>query len=169
MAIHLSSISATFFVNLLNRLGVKPPPPDGFDLINTVQPVSIVDSDISIPAVTAPALIDTCATQGDVAAPVAATLLADAGAVAAGGNFHYVISFCSTFEGNGTTVEVVRRNAANNADIWKIPLSAGVNACATSILDLRVTLAANERIIVRMGIQNGAAASTYHANIWTIA
>lgn len=169
MAIHLSSISATFFVNLLNRLGVKPPPPDGFDLINTVQPVSIVDTDLVLPVSSSTALLDLPFTQGTLAAPVATTLLADTGAQA-GGSFQATIQVGIDIggAGGGSPIEVARRNAANNADLWVMRFILGNASAAvpSTLFSGRFNLGVNERIIVRVGGQNFIAGQNVIANIW---
>lgn len=145
MPIHLSSISATFFINLLNRLGVKPPPPDGFDLINTVQPVSIVDQDVALNvATTEPAFA--LPFGGVTAAPGAAAVVADTGALAAGQWEFYII-----LNGVDTTVilqcEIQHRDAANAANIWA-GRSYGAGTTGQFLTQYRFgkTVAINERI-----------------------
>ncbi|MFI5176716.1 MAG: hypothetical protein ACHQKY_17790, partial [Terriglobia bacterium] len=108
MAVHLTSITNTFFVNLLTRLGVKPPPADGFDLINTVQPVSLVDSDITLPTFQSTQLIDTPFTAGVQVAPAIGTILADTLAQA-GGNFVAYISLSCDSPANDIADMIVAR------------------------------------------------------------
>lgn len=168
MPVHLTSISSTFFTNLLNRLGCKPPPPDGFDLINIVQPVSIVDADISIPAVATPQLIDTVFTQGNQVNPPAGTLLADTGPQVAG-NYNVYVQ-CGVDLGTQATLGWVlaRRNAANNADIWSMNFQTGSAGSAPSLLpfQLRVVLQANERIVIRSGVAAPGAGVNVLGNLW---
>src|SRR2546427_13101136 len=75
----LARITNTFFVSLINRLGIRPPPPEGFEISSVVQPVSIVDSDIAIPAAVSTTLMDTPVTRGEIVTPPADALLADSG------------------------------------------------------------------------------------------
>src|SRR5437879_1036974 len=88
----LSEITANFFVNLINRLGVRPPPADAFLLSNVVTPVSIVDADISIPAQLTTFLLDVPFTAGELLAPVANTVLADTLAQPAGNYNVFIIA-----------------------------------------------------------------------------
>src|SRR2546428_13281613 len=75
----LARITNTFFVSLINRLGIRPPPPEGFEISSVVQPVSIVDSDIAIPATVLTTLMDTPLTGGEIVTPAAGALLDDSG------------------------------------------------------------------------------------------
>lgn len=164
MAVHLTSISSTFFVNLLNRLGVKPPPADGFDLINTVQPVSIVDVDVAIPVSITPPLIDTVFSTGEQAAPAIGTVLADTGALAAG-NYTFMIAVGTDgVGGTERSFRVQRRDAANATNIWTQIFSAGGGTSA-NMFELRCVLAANERIRVTVGPT--AMVGVCQASIWT--
>jgi hypothetical protein len=164
----LSNITATFFVNLINRLGVRPPPPDGFDLINTVQPVSIVDSDITLSAVTTTLLLDTPFTEGILTGPASGTLMADTGAQAVGNYFVLVV-----VGGDGSTtvpgsVVLARRNAANNADVWAQVITWGSALYITPTFKFpgRIVLLAGERLIVRVGATSMGVAQTAQASIW---
>src|SRR5256885_292105 len=87
----LARITNTFFVSLINRLGIRPPPPEGFEISSVVQPVSIVDSDIAIPATVSTTLMDTPFTGGEIVTPAAGALLADSGSQPAG-NYNVVIT-----------------------------------------------------------------------------
>lgn len=163
-----SSITSTFFVSLINRLGIRPPPPDGFDLINTVQPVSIVDSDIVIPASITPQLMDIPFTAGDVVGAGAGAILADTGALAAG-NYQVLIQYGTDNSGAITTSLLFqRRDAANAANRWELRATcnsgAAVSPFSWMCQPFFVTLADNERI--RVVNQIAAALLTQKANIW---
>lgn len=168
MPIHLTSISNTFFTSLLARLGVRPPPADGFDLINTVQPISLVDSDIVLPVFSSSIALDLPFTEGDKTAPAASALLADTLAQP-GGTYNLYVQIGHDIGGSfGLAYELARRNAANNADIWMMKLSEGSAQYSTldHQLPLRVVLGVNERIVVRVGAQAVGAGETVRANIW---
>lgn len=152
---YLSHITSTFFTNLINRLGVRPPPPDGFDLINTVQPVSIVDSDITLSAVTSTLLLDTPFTAGEQAAPAADTVLADTGAQAAG-NYFARISWSATDGLNAVGIKIQRRNAANAANIWEDRINVPNGQSADGESNIRLVLQTNERLRVTSNTVAGA-------------
>jgi D-ribose pyranose/furanose isomerase RbsD len=171
MAIHLTSISATFFTNLLSRLGVKPPPADGFDLINTVQPVSLVDSDIVLPVSGSSQLLDLPFTAGKQTAPGLGTVLADTLAQGVGSYQLFVQLSVDGLISAPADLEIARRNAANNADLWVMmaPVGGGTELTLSWNIQVRVQLQANERIVVRVGAGNVAASVIVLANIWLTA
>jgi hypothetical protein len=161
----LAFITNTFFVNLINRLGVRPPPPQGFELSNVVQPVSIVDADISIPNVLTTSLLDTGSfTQGVLAGPNAGDLIADTGPQVAGNYLAHI------FVGNvldlvtNTGMILARRNAANNADVWSQLITTGGNV-PTVFLTMRFVLLVNERLRLTLKNTSGVG-SSYQGQIW---
>lgn len=161
----LARITATFFTTLINRLGIRPPFTDGFEISNVVQPVSIVDSDISISAVTTTQLLDSGFTNGEQAAPAANTVLADSGAQAAG-NYSVIVNLGCIDTANTQTLAIQRRDAANAANIWEtrfycVANTAGINRQWA----IRVALSANERIRI-VNINAGAAGSKYFGHLW---
>lgn len=165
----LSHITNTFFVSLINRLGVRPPPPDGFDLINTVQPVSIVDSDISLNAVASTILLDTPFTTGVNVAPGIGTVLADTGAQLLG-NYQVFCLMSVSDHAVFPSLGLERRDAANAANIWAqefyiTAVAAGVSSVISYQLSFRAQLQLNERIRVR-NIVAGGALSRYQVSIW---
>lgn len=162
MAVHLTSITSTFFVSLLNRLGCKPPPPEGFDLINTVQPVTLVDSDISLPVIATTMLCDVPATTGEQAVPGAGVLLADTGALPAG-NYNVLITVGLKAVAGGCDFIVERRNAANAANVWRQVRNLNVNGLAMFEQQFQARLSINERIRVETAV---GGTSTVEANIW---
>lgn len=166
----LSRITNTFFTNLINRLGVRPPPPEGFELVNVVQPVSIVDTDVPFTSLATTQLLNVPFTAGALLTPAAGTVLADIGPQAAGNYNIYVILSLDGGSNTNPTFQVARRNAANVADIWAFyaSISSGTAMTLPLIWSARVTLVANERIVVRVGAL-GLAAGTVQANIWLTA
>lgn len=151
----LARITATFFTSLLTRLGVRPPFAEGYILSNVVQPVTIVDSDISIPAAVSLPTIDSSNTAGDQTAPAVDTILADTGALAAG-DYNMVLT-CGIVNSTSALrgITLARRNAANSADIWTARLMANSTAAFVPI-SFRVRLQLSERIVCRTGILFGA-------------
>lgn len=163
----LSLITGTFFTSLLNRLGVRPPPPEGFLLSNVVLPVSVVDADISLPVSQTSILLDVnnVFTQGDVAAPAAGALLADTGAQNAG-NYNATITFGNDNNAaNYPTVRIQRRDAANAVTIWDILLNTGAGS-SMAPFNLRLVLAQGERLRIIQGPTAGT--NTSRANIFMI-
>lgn len=166
MAQFLSSITNTFFVNLINRLGVRPPPPDGFDLINTVQPVTIVDSEAGIISADTSQLLDIPFGVGQQANPGAAFVLADTGPQNAG-NWLLFILMQGIDAGGNPAFAVQRRDAANAANIWLQNIVGTVTSSVQGIIPLkmRVVLSQGERIRV---VTSGptTAGSLFQASIW---
>jgi len=158
----LSQITNNFFVSLINRLGVRPPPPESFVLSNVVQPVSIVDSDISIPAVLTTQRLDAPFSAGVLVAPVANTLMADTGALPAGDYQLLIWVGIGNVAGSGDFF-IQRRDAANAANIWQQLCFMNTNGPGYQLTPLVVTLAANERIRVFTRLNWSA---TGHASIW---
>lgn len=160
----LSQITATFFLDLINRLGVRPPPPEAFLLSNVVQPVSIVDSGVVLTATSSTAILGGPLTQGILAAPALGTLLADSGAVAVPGNFTFTL-FLGTDDASTRTAVVARRNAANSADVWAQLISSGIGS-VLGPFTMTVALLLNERLILRIGPANTSAGSSWQGSIW---
>jgi hypothetical protein len=163
----LSKITNTFFTNLINRLGVRPPPESAFFLDNVVKMVSLVDSDIALQAVLTTSVLDVPATQGEVASPVGAgALLADTGALPAG-NYSIVIMVGS--EGSAAAVydfRVQRRDAANAANVWSQQFMANVVGVDSYQFQFTARLLVNERI--RVITKNAATVGiSVQANIWS--
>jgi len=133
-----------------------------FELLTTVQPVSIVDSDIILPATANPTTIDVPFTAGDLVAPVAGTIMADTLAQAEG---IYDVLWTAASNDAGFIL-FQRRNAANAADIWFTRhRCATTEPSAGTYQALRVQLRLNERL--RLVVEtNAAGATTYRGNIW---
>ena len=156
-------------MNLLNRLGVRPPPPDGFDLINVVQPVTLVDSDIVLSVSSSSILLDLPFTGGYLLNPVAAAVLADTGAQVAGNYQVDVVIGGDAAAAVSFTAEIVRRNAANNGDVWTMPVVMKNDGTGMIRFQGRIALLLNERLIVRNKITLAATGLTVQANIWLAA
>jgi len=161
----LYQITANFFLGVINRLGVRPPPPEAFLLSNVVTPVTIVDTDIAIPAFNTTPALGAPFTQGPIAAPAAGTLLADTGAQLASGTITVTIFGAAALEPSGTTVLIQRRNAANAANIWETAANIGIQG-GNFPFSLQVPILLNERLRVVQGPQNGGVASTYQVTIF---
>jgi hypothetical protein len=159
----LARITATFFVSVINRLGIRPPFANGFEMSNVVQPVSIVDSDITLSAISTAQTIDTPATQGQVASPVGGTLLADTGQLL-NGTYSVFIQIGKAVN-NSADFLIQRRNAANAANIWEMMGSLEISGPGNLTYSLSCILQLNERI--RVIEFNNAGVTTVEANIWT--
>lgn len=161
----LAQITNTFFVSLITRLGVRPPPAEGFLLSNIVQPVTLVDSDISLSAVLTTQILG-APVSGSQAAPAVNTVIADAGALAAAGTYQFTFFLATEGETGNREMVIARRNAANAADVWAASIVAAAGGLAP--FNLTMTMGVSERVVVRMG--SGLAAtggSNYHASIFT--
>jgi len=158
----LFTISSTFFVSLLTRLGVKPPPSEGFSLINTVQPVSIVDIDTTLPVVTTSMLLGVPGTAGPLAAPAAGTLLATTGALNAG-NYNVTVWVGLTTAAGAGDFIIARRNAADAADIWRQQNKLSDATEGTFARTFQASLSLNERFSVRVA---AGGAANIESNIW---
>jgi len=164
----IARITATWFTALINRLGIRPPFSEGWEISNVVQPVSIVDSDISFSAVSTSQVMDTPFTAGVLAAPAAGTVMADTGAQNAG--TYQLFIFISAGDGGvSPSANLQRRDAANAANVWEQRIF-GVGSGPTGLsgvqpFSLRVILRDPERIRVTVNAAAGAG-SGYHASIW---
>lgn len=158
----LARITNTFFVTLINRLGVRPPPPEGFELSNVVQPVSIVDTDVVLTSVSSTPELGAPFTAGVTAAPALNTVLADTLAQAAG--FYNVRVVACSDEGVLGFMALQRRDAANAANIWSQLIYASQNEFID--FSFRTQLAANERIRVLKAIGNAGVGLNYQVSIW---
>lgn len=159
----LARITNTFFVSLINRLGVRPPFAEGFTLTNTVQPVSIVDTDVSISAFTTSPELNAVFSGGELAAPAINATLADTGAQAAGVYNATILIGNDEQSANARTVRVRRRNAADSADIWSQLIETQASVV---YLPLKVRLESGERIRVSQGPLAGSGGTTYQASIF---
>lgn len=162
----LARITSTFFTSLINRLGVRPPPDEGYLLSNVVTPVSLVDSDITLSAQVTTLNCSSPATQGELAAPVAATLLADTGPLAAG-TYNVLLMAGASIGGNfNIDFRLQRRDAANAATIWGQLFSINVNGAQNLVIPFRLTVADQERLRA-ISVTNSIAASLYQVSIFS--
>ena len=162
----LVPITNNFFVNLINRLGLKPPPGLGWLFSTVVQPVSVVDSDVTLSAIATTQILDTPFTQGEVASPVGANaLLADTGAQPAGNYSVFIMVGGDNGVAFGADFRIQRRDAANAANIWSQELLIDSAGTPNFVTSMTVTLATNERIRV---ITKAAASVgvSLQASIW---
>lgn len=161
----LARITSTFFVTLINRLGVRPPPADGFLLSNVVQPVSLVDSDIVLSAVVGTQTLDAGNSAGEQVNPASGTVLADTGAVTLAGV--YSIQFeVGWRDANNSTIIIQRRDAANATSIWEQRYYNWASlAMPPRTISFRVALAASERVRIVTGEASNVL-SKYFAAIW---
>jgi hypothetical protein len=126
---------------------------------DTVIPVAIVDSEITLSAATATPLVNAPASGGEIAVPAANTRLATTGALPAGP--YTMVFWIGANENNA--IRVRRRNAADTADIWAfrhVSANAGFQQFA-----LRLFLAVNEFVVVE-NVLVGGAGSIYQAAIF---
>jgi hypothetical protein len=142
----LSQITATFFVDLINRLGVRPPPAEAFLLSNVVQPVSIVDAGISIPTIQTTQLLDGSFSAGLLTSPIAGTILADTGPLAAGTYSIFAMIGVDNAVAGGIDFILGRRNAANAAYVWRQAGLINSTSQGNRSWALTVKLLLNERI-----------------------
>ena len=145
---------------LLNDLGVIQPP-GALYLARTLQPVSIVDSRVSLEAVATPPEWDAEQSNGEQVTAVAGTILADTGQLAAG---TYEFLFWSSHTEAGTNgVRFQHRNAANSANIsahcFGLPNGGNIITSKT------YTLALNERVRILL-VANAAAGAISQATIY---
>ncbi len=163
----VSRITATFFVSLINRLGVRPPPQDAFLLSNVVQPVSIVDAETGIIVSNAPIIYGLPLSAGPLAAPAINTVLADTGALLAG-SYDIKLWFFSYDAAVANQAELQYRDAANAASNWLQRVgNLGNGPPSGSLLELEfsLTLQASERVRVIL-ITAAGASSVYHASLF---
>jgi hypothetical protein len=158
---------STYFVTLINRLGIRPPPALGWTISDEIVPVTIVDSDITLATSSATALLDTDFTAGDLAAPVAGTVIADTGAQPAG-NYFAIIQCGADFGGGAVgSCRIQRRDAANAATLWDM-LYGQHNVQDSIFVQLHIALAVNERLRVIVGPTAYTAGSTVRGSIFLI-
>lgn len=144
----LARITATFFTDLINRLGIRPPFNEGFEYSNVVTPVSIVDAGVTLSSVSSTITLNTPFTAGPLAAGTAAnTVHADTGALAAGTYAVCMMVGADRTAGTFQTYLVQRRNAANAANIWEHQILQGQEG-GPWIANFTIKLDAGERLRV---------------------
>ena len=161
----LSKITANFFLGVINRLGVRPPPPESFELSNVVQPVALVDSDIAISAAQILQLGPLINSAGQVTNPAASAVLADTGALAVG-NYSIIILYGQEQSSAASSIVVQHRDAANATSIWSQMFSVGTRQLAP--IGLRDSFAAGERLRVIMGPNGSGATDVYQVSLFWV-
>ena len=135
------------FSALLTELGItlRPSAPLWW-LSDTISPVAIVNSQVTLNAVLTPAA-QIVSTEGVQVAPVDATLLADTGQLAAG--IHTFVIWVSAQGGNlPDAVTIAHRNAANDGSLFEHDAQWGQASGAWVNVEFTMTLqiATNERV-----------------------
>jgi len=158
-------ITSNVFPGLLERLGVRLTAPRVplYYLSDTVMPVSIVDSNITLDAVTVPG-VEIFATEGTKTAPAAGVDLADTGQLVAG-NFvcRVYCNFLDSLVNNILSIQ--HRNAADSANIWDYKFNGVAAVLNQFYFEFTEAFAANERLRVEV-LVTATAAMTYNGIIW---
>lgn len=165
----LRQISSTFFVNVMNRLGIRPPFDEPFTLVNNVQPVSIVDVDTNIPVTVTDPVFTTPASNGVQAAPAINTILADTGPLLSG-TWAFLVMI-EVGDGNAAAFSrtaLQHRNAANGANIWESnTFTTSGTPCHHRVFTFSKSMALNERMRA-INLVAGAVGSQYNVNIFSL-
>jgi hypothetical protein len=148
------------FPGVLRRLGLTNAELT-FDLLGAVVPVSIVDTDVILQASFLPPTFGAPASAGELAAPIATTVLADTGQLAAGTWAVRVRSNAST---GSQTCRWGKRNAADAAWVWSQYFALALTAQFYEEL-LVVTVDLNERFRCEVV---AAGAGIAQCNIWAV-
>jgi len=133
-------------------------------LSDTVIPVALVDSEVTLNASASTPLVNVPASGGELTAPAANTRLATTGALPAGP--YSMVFWVAANEQN--TARLRRRNAADTADVWSFRFPFGISATAglpLTVLALRLNLAPNELVVIE-NVVAGGAGQQYQASIF---
>jgi hypothetical protein len=151
------------WITILRKLGITGI--TKWSLSDTVVPVALVDSEVTLNASASTPLVNVPASAGEQAVPAANTRLANTGPLPAGP--YTMVFWIGTNEANAFRVR--RRNAADSADIWAQRFAAGVGqGPGFTNFGLRLILAANEFVVIEnVGI--GGAGTVYQASIFVSA
>lgn len=161
----LSQITATFFTSLITRLGVRPPPAEAFLLSNVIQPVSLVDADISIPVTVSDPVFSAPNSAGLTTGPVVNTVLADTGQLAAG-NWQFEVWMSFYDSAANMRLQLQHRDSANAANLWSHTVSVRTGGQGiTQVFKWAQSLSLNERVRVINTIA-ATAGDPYHVNIF---
>lgn len=156
---NLARITATFFTDLLTRLGIRPPFGEGFLLSNVVLPVSIVDSGVTLTAVAVPADLTTIFNGGQSLNVTPGQRLAFTGGLSAG-TYRFAAIFGNDDASLGRSWVIARRNSSDTADIWQQMINTGNQQYSWT-----ETIADNEGIEVRVGPTGGSLGATWQASV----
>lgn len=154
------------YPELLAELGITKPARGPFwYLSDTIVPVSILDSQITLTATQTPA-VQTWITGGYLTGNQAAGQdMADTGALSAG-DYTFYISVDITDGTNSFHVPIQHRNAGDTADLNQQTLyHHSAERTTRKILQFSLTLALNERIRVEIGAVTSAGFAG-QASIW---
>lgn len=121
----LFPITSNVFPGLLERLGVRLTQPRAplWELSSIVQPVSIVDANITLQATVDPG-VQLFATEGVLSNPAVNALLADTGQLEAG-NWEFVVWLSAGVIDISQIVDLEHRNALNSSANWEHHLPLG--------------------------------------------
>jgi hypothetical protein len=137
-------------------------------LSDTVIPVALIDSEVTLNASASTPLVNVPASGGEFTAPAANTRLANTGPLPAGP--YSMVFWLSDNEPNNFRIR--RRNAADTADIWSYRLSNGGSVAQPTtgfiVISLRLLLAVNEFMVIE-NINAGAAGTLYQSAIFVAA
>lgn len=162
----LTNITATFFTGLITRLGLRPPPPEGYLLSNVVTPVSIVDSDIQLNAAVTPVLFST-PSGGEFTASAINTVFSDTGALVAG-TYLFTVWLTWIATAANRSIGIQHRDSANAANIWAQNIYPSPTGLGIQTFQWRESIATNERVRVIANVNFGAGESVY-SNLWNVA
>jgi hypothetical protein len=155
----IARISNTFFTSVLNRLGIRPPFAEGWEITNVVQPVSLVDSDITLNAVTSTQVLDAPSTNGLVA-PALNQILASVTAPADG---EYAVFLILAVASTASSDVALERVNAGGTTLWSQAIIVGNSF--TFFIQMRVRLKAGDTLRVRK-ITAADGSGRYQAAIW---
>ena len=144
------------WLSILSRLGITGVV--RWFLSDTVIPVALVDSSITLNASSSTPLVNVPASGGEFIAPGAGTRLATTGPLPAG---PYSMTFWLTAS-EAVTFRIRRRNAADAADVWAFRPVVSANFISVA---LRLNLAVNELVVVE-NVVAGSAGAVYQASIF---
>jgi len=157
------AVTSSSIDSLLRRLEVRLVTPRAplWELSNVITPVSLVDSGISLRAdVQANPFL--FATVGILSGPAAGVLLADTGALPAGG-YEFKTWLTSAEPDNTIRAQVEHRNAADAANNWGMLYSTYRNNVV--VLEWVETLLTNERIRIAM-VSTATGGIAWQGFIW---
>lgn len=163
----IARITSTFFTSMITRLGIRPPFGQGYEISNVVQPVSIVDADIAIPAAVTPVLTPTPNGSEQTASAIN-TVFATSGALPAG-TYYFRAWVAWMIPATNRIIYVQHRNAADAANIWFQSIYPGTGAGGTvQELVWRESVSLNERVRIIAGSNMGAGESITANLFWTL-
>lgn len=157
-------IQYNVFTGLFERLGIiTPPRVPQFWMSDVIQPVSIVDSNITLQADFAnPA--QSFATEGVQVAPAANDLLADTGQLEAG-TYTFKCFFNTNEDSSDANITIEHRNAANSAAHWEYRWFHERNTSYDHTFGFTETFLQDERLRIRC-VNAGSAGKLYVGFLW---